>query len=77
MPEGIPLAAVNPPVEAQALQDPIPVTFKEVLQDELSQIAEARRARGVITSTPTADNLIGLAFSGGGIRSATFNLGIL
>ena len=26
---------------------------------------------------PTAGNLIGLAFSGGGIRSATFNLGIL
>ncbi len=58
-------------------QDPSRVTFKEVFQAELTQIAEARRARQVDTSKPTADNLVGLAFSGGGIRSATFNLGIL
>ena len=76
MPDDTPLRAVNPPVESRP-QDPLPVTFKEVLQDELTQIAEARRARGVTTQKPTADNLIGLAFSGGGIRSATFNLGIL
>jgi hypothetical protein len=76
MPGDTPLKAEIPPVESPS-QDPLPVTFKEVLQDELSKIAEARRARGVSTSKPTADNLIGLAFSGGGIRSATFNLGIL
>ena len=76
MPGDTPLKAAIPPVESPS-QDPLPVTFKEVLQDELSKIAEARRARGVSTSKPTADNLIGLAFSGGGIRSATFNLGIL
>jgi hypothetical protein len=76
MPGDTPLKAAIPPVEPPP-QDPLPVTFKEVLQDELSKIAEARRARGVSTSKPTADNLIGLAFSGGGIRSATFNLGIL
>ncbi len=76
MPGDTPLKAAIPPVESTS-QDPLPVTFKEVLQDELSKIAEARRARGVSTSKPTADNLIGLAFSGGGIRSATFNLGIL
>jgi len=76
MPGDTPLKAAIPLVEPRP-QDPLPVTFKEVLQDELSKIAEARRARGVRTSRPTADNLIGLAFSGGGIRSATFNLGIL
>jgi hypothetical protein len=76
MPGAAPLKAAIPPVEPPP-QDPLPVTFKEVLQDESSKIAEARRARGVSTSKPTADNLIGLAFSGGGIRSATFNLGIL
>jgi predicted acylesterase/phospholipase RssA len=76
MPGDTPLKAAIPPVESPS-QDPLPVTFKEVLQDELSKIAGARRARGVSTSKPTADNLIGLAFSGGGIRSATFNLGIL
>jgi hypothetical protein len=54
-----------------------PVTFKEVFREELTQIAESRRKREVDTPAPTADSLIGLAFSGGGIRSATFNLGIL
>ncbi len=43
----------------------------------MRQIARSRRGRGVRSSKPTAKNLIGLAFSGGGIRSATFNLGIL
>jgi predicted acylesterase/phospholipase RssA len=77
MPERAPLTMASPPNRPIPLQDSLPVTFKEVLQDELTQIAESRRARGVITSKPTADNLIGLAFSGGGIRSATLNLGVL
>jgi len=77
MPERAPLTMASPPSRPLPPQDPLPVTFKEVLQDELTQIAESRRARGVITSKPTADNLIGLAFSGGGIRSATLNLGVL
>ncbi len=59
------------------------VAFTEVLDEELDEI-EIRREQ-----TPTADtapapharadqaNLAGLAFSGGGIRSATFNLGVL
>ncbi len=75
MPENAPLTARSQPAETQPRQDP-PVTFREVFRDELPRIADSRRARGV-TSTPTAGNLIGLAFSGGGIRSATFNLGIL
>jgi predicted acylesterase/phospholipase RssA len=77
MSEAAPLTAGKQPVESQPPQDPLPVTFREVFQDELTQVAESRRAREVSTSRPTADNLIGLAFSGGGIRSATFNLGIL
>jgi hypothetical protein len=72
-----PLTASSQPVEPQPQQYPLPVTFREVFQDELTSIAESRRARAVNTSKPAADNLIGLAFSGGGIRSATFNLGIL
>jgi len=77
MSENPSFTAANAPVPPPPPQDPVPVTFREVLQHELTQIAESRRARGVSTSKPTADNLIGLAFSGGGIRSATFNLGIL
>jgi hypothetical protein len=57
--------------------DSAPLTCKEVLERELEQIRESRRARGVVTSRNTGDSLIGLAFSGGGIRSATFNLGVL
>jgi len=60
-----------------------PYPFALVLREELKQIAE-RRAPG--SSIPTAVDvsdlaaqmeLTGVAFSGGGIRSATFNLGVL
>jgi hypothetical protein len=55
---------------------PGPVRFSEVLQRELEHVSDSRNKRGV--DVPAArDNLIGLSFSGGGIRSATFNLGIL
>jgi predicted acylesterase/phospholipase RssA len=53
-----------------------PVTFEQVLRDELGCINRSRPNRNV-SSTARAENLTGLAFSGGGIRSATFNLGIL
>jgi len=53
-----------------------PITFDEVLRNELRCINSSRPNRNV-KSTAHADNLTGLAFSGGGIRSATFNLGIL
>jgi Patatin-like phospholipase len=77
MPEYAPPSAPILPVTAKPQPSSQPVTFREVLQDELTQVAESRRARGVSTQKATADNLIGLAFSGGGIRSATFNLGVL
>jgi predicted acylesterase/phospholipase RssA len=54
-------------------------TVKEVLDQELSQVETSRNLRLSANSPRPAarDSLIGLAFSGGGIRSATFNLGIL
>jgi len=68
-----------------------PVRFERVLNEELDLIGKARAAYGVeeqtiepavdadvgATTRARAANLCGLAFSGGGIRSATFNLGII
>ncbi len=47
-------------------------TFDDILQEEFNRIIPAERH---VKDGP--DDLIGLAFSGGGIRSATFNLGVL
>jgi predicted acylesterase/phospholipase RssA len=54
-------------------------TVKEVLDAELRQVETSRNLRlGSDAARPAAaESLIGLAFSGGGIRSATFNLGVL
>jgi len=56
--------------------DDVPTTFDRVLDHELDRINDSRSKRDVTVHAHT-DNLTGLAFSGGGIRSATFNLGIL
>ena len=48
--------------------------FDEVRGAELGWIARRRQAVGL---PPPNDDLVGLAFSGGGIRSAVFNLGVL
>ena len=56
--------------------DDAPTTFDRVLDHELDRINDSRGKRDVTVHAHT-DNLTGLAFSGGGIRSATFNLGIL
>ncbi|HYM75199.1 MAG TPA: patatin-like phospholipase family protein [Candidatus Dormibacteraeota bacterium] len=53
-----------------------PTTFDRVLDRELDRVNDSRTKRDVRIPAH-ADNLTGLAFSGGGIRSATFNLGIL
>jgi len=61
--------------------------FADVFDSELTDIEISRMARGQ-SDRPVASgydaetrgaqsNLVGLAFSGGGIRSATFNLGVL
>lgn len=56
-----------------------PPTVQEVLDAELAQIETSRQLR--LDPNPqrsaAGKSLIGLAFSGGGIRSATFNLGVL
>ena len=46
-----------------------------VIRSEKNYIAERRAQHGL--DPPTGDNLVGLCLSGGGIRSATFNLGVL
>ncbi|HMD16104.1 MAG TPA: patatin-like phospholipase family protein [Terriglobales bacterium] len=57
---------------------PTSPTVKAVLDEELQQVETSRNLRlGLDPRRPAGENLIGLAFSGGGIRSATFNLGIL
>ncbi len=53
-----------------------PVKFEDVFRDELNRVKKSRERR-TVGEDAHEDNLIGLAFSGGGIRSATFNLGIL
>ena len=54
-------------------------TVEEVLHKELRQVETSRVLRlGPDAQRATAEeSLIGLAFSGGGIRSATFNLGVI
>lgn len=47
------------------------LTFKQVHAKELETLRAAR------AGSATSEDMIGLAFSGGGIRSATFNLGII
>ena len=50
--------------------------LKEVIDAERRYVAERRKALGLQPGT-VPDDLVGLALSGGGIRSATFNLGFL
>ena len=57
----------------------IPPSIQEVLEAEYAQLETSRSLRlAANLERPAAEkSLIGLAFSGGGIRSATFNLGVL
>jgi hypothetical protein len=50
-----------------------PFRFEEVARSEREEINRARGEAGL----PPAKQFAGLAFSGGGIRSATFNLGVI
>jgi len=67
---------VPPHHHSHKLHEKPPTIFAEVLRHEEDCISDSRQARGV-AADPRSGGLIGLAFSGGGIRSATFNLGIL
>ena len=57
--------------------------WEQVRKEELAWIERARRTRAKVGpklseySKPAGEHIFGLAFSGGGIRSATFNLGVL
>jgi len=50
--------------------------LSQVIDAELAYVAQRRAALG-LPADAVRDNLVGLALSGGGIRSATFNLGFL
>ena len=52
-------------------------TFKEVILREKEQLRLRRKKLGQEHGTPEQENWFGIAMSGGGIRSATINLGIL
>jgi hypothetical protein len=55
------------------------VPIEEILRQELEQVETSRNLRlgRDEQRAPARENPIGLCFSGGGIRSATFNLGVL
>jgi hypothetical protein len=63
------------------------IALPDVLDAELDEVMARRRAIGLLPQADQCDeqaarrdvqnNLVGLALSGGGIRSATFNLGLL
>lgn len=55
---------------------PSRATLEQVLEAELTEVAVRRRAAG-FTQETVRDDLVGLALSGGGVRSASFNLGLL
>lgn len=58
-----------------------PVSFRQVLTDEALYLARRRGLAGLATDVRghgvLRERPIGLALSGGGVRSATFNAGVL
>ncbi len=73
-------------VRERAAAKGVPVSWRIMVDAELEQIQNTRdrvRRRNRGNSPPEGatfsicEHLVGLAFSGGGIRSATFNLGVL
>lgn len=73
---GAPRADDDPPIPLAATR----ATLEEVLRREAVEIGRRRTAFGVGEAVPDgegAEGLTGLSLSGGGIRSACFNLGIL
>lgn len=54
-----------------------PIGLKEVIQKEQEHLRMRRKNLGIEHGTESAPNWFGIALSGGGIRSATINLGFL
>jgi hypothetical protein len=50
---------------------------EKVIEDEIEKIVERRRNVGFVGKEDPRKTLVGLTLSGGGIRSASFNLGLL
>src|SRR3954463_3182982 len=59
------------------IDDHSPISSGEVRKLELESIQRRRDKAGLSMTGSPDDNLVGLALSGGGLRSATFNLGLL
>jgi hypothetical protein len=53
------------------------ITCKEVIETEKNELRERRAKLGIDHSDADGENWFGIALSGGGIRSATINLGFL
>lgn len=83
----VPPAEMLPPSKGSSPPDESPQTktcldvldLGRIRQAELAPICERREAAGFNKESPdkVQKNLVGLALSGGGIRSASFNLGVL
>ncbi len=54
-----------------------PFSFDDVIKQELIYVNNARTQKGIDHLQQIRFNAVGLAFSGGGIRAATFHLGFL
>jgi len=68
------------PVDAQAAaKDSVDIDkgSAQLMQAEAEYIAALRKSRGDVTTQDDTGNLVGLALSGGGIRSATFSMGVM
>jgi predicted acylesterase/phospholipase RssA len=70
------------PVDRDALDQSIdsgnrPDWPTDIKQAELQYVRHWRRSRGDAAQADESENLLGLALSGGGIRSATFSLGVM
>ena len=53
------------------------LSLKDVITQEKEQLRVRRQKLGLEQGTPEQENWFGIALSGGGIRSATINLGFL
>jgi hypothetical protein len=61
-------------VKDETIRERMERTFKEINKDEAEAVAARRGKHGLDTA---ANNAVGLGLSGGGIRSATFCLGVV
>lgn len=63
--------------QSEYLLDMKPIDLKEVIQKEQEHLLLRRKKLGIEHGSETQPNWFGISLSGGGIRSATINLGFL